>query len=338
MGAETFTRVAGELAEKGEYRGEITSTTKTGDLRQIELTAFAVKNLAGETVCYVGIKRDITERKLADEALRRSEAELSDFFETAAIGLHWIGPTRRILRVNQAELEMLGYSREEYLDYPIAEFHVDQDVIQDILQRLNRGEAVQDQDARLRCKDGSIKYVRIDSSAYFEQGKFVHSRSFTRDVTDRKRTEQRLALQYAVNRVLFESSESIDGVPEILRTVCENLGWEVGALWRLDRSSNRFVCVEVWHEPNVRVPEFEAVSRASQFEKGVGLPGRIWATAQPVWIPNVTEDPNFPRAKVAAKEGLHGAFGLPILSDAALSEQWSSSIVKSANRTSNSSG
>ena len=77
-------------------------------------------------MCYVGIKRDITERKLADEALRRSEAELSDFFETAAIGLHWIGPTGRILRVNQAELEMLGYSREEYLDYQIAEFHVDQ--------------------------------------------------------------------------------------------------------------------------------------------------------------------------------------------------------------------
>jgi PAS domain S-box-containing protein len=46
MGAETFTRVAGELAEKGEYRGEITSTTKIGEVRQIELTAFAVKNRA----------------------------------------------------------------------------------------------------------------------------------------------------------------------------------------------------------------------------------------------------------------------------------------------------
>jgi PAS domain S-box-containing protein len=315
MGEENFTKVAGELAEKGEYRGEITSTTKTGDLRQIELTAFAVKNLVGETVCYVGIKRDITQRKLADEALRRSEAELSEFFETAAIGLHWVGPAGRILRVNQAELELLGYSREEYLDHPIAEFHVDQDVIQSILERLKRGEAVHDQEARLRCNDGSIKYVRIDSSAYFEHGEFVHARSFTLDVTDRKRTEQRLALQYAVNRVLFESTESIDGVPEILRTVCENLGWQVGALWRLDRSSNSLVCVEVWHKPNVQIAEFEALSRASQFEKGVGLPGRIWETAQPVWIPNIAEDSSFPRAKVAAKEGLHGAFGMPILSD-----------------------
>src|ERR1700704_809051 len=89
MGEETFARVAKDLLEKGEYRGEITSYTRRGEARQIELSAFAVRNAAGEQICFVGMKRDITERKSADEALRRSEAELADFFETAAIGLHW---------------------------------------------------------------------------------------------------------------------------------------------------------------------------------------------------------------------------------------------------------
>ena len=49
------------------------------------------------------------------------------------------------------------------------------------------------------------------------------------------------------------------------------------------------------------------------FGRGVGLPGRVWTQAQPVWIPDVVRDTNFPRATIAAREGLHGAFGFPIL-------------------------
>ena len=56
-----------------------------------------------------------------------------------------------------------------------------------------------------------------------------------------------------------------------------------------------------------------AASRAIVFEPGVGLPGRVWASAAPSWIPDVTLDPNFPRAPVATREGLHAAFGFPIL-------------------------
>src|ERR1700730_13862889 len=127
MGEETFALVTRELIERGEYRGEIASLTKSGEIRQIELSAFSVRNAAGEPVCYVGIKRDITERKHADEALRRREAELADFFETAAIGLHWVGPNGLIVRVNRAELDMLGYAPEDYIGHHISEFHVDQD-------------------------------------------------------------------------------------------------------------------------------------------------------------------------------------------------------------------
>ena len=49
------------------------------------------------------------------------------------------------------------------------------------------------------------------------------------------------------------------------------------------------------------------------FRPGIGLPGRVWSTAQPAWIPDVVHDPNFPRAQAASRAGLHGAFGFPIL-------------------------
>jgi PAS domain S-box-containing protein len=83
-------------------------------------------------------------------ALRRSEVELRDFIETSTIGLHWVGADGTILWVNQAELDLLGYEREEYVGRNIAEFHADEPVINDLLRRLRRGETLRDYPARLR--------------------------------------------------------------------------------------------------------------------------------------------------------------------------------------------
>jgi PAS domain S-box-containing protein len=132
---------------------------------------------------------DLIERNEADEQLRRSERELADFFDNATVGLHWVGPDGIIMRANQAELDMLGYRLEEYVGRPIAEFHADRPVIDDILQRLTCGEKLREYPARLRCKDGSIRDVLINSSVLFENGKFIHTRCFTHDITERKQAE-----------------------------------------------------------------------------------------------------------------------------------------------------
>jgi PAS domain S-box-containing protein len=312
LGEKVFNEVARALALDGEYRGEVVSKTKSGETRHLELSAFAMRSESGEPICFVGIKRDITERKRAEEALKRSEAELTDFFENATIGLHWVGPDGAILRVNQAELDMLGYSREEYIGHNIAEFHVDVEMIEDILGRLKAGEVLQDYEARLRRKDRSIIHAGINSSVYREDGKFIHTRCFTRDFTERKRTESRLALQYAVTQILSQSRDFIESAGRILRAFCDSLDWEVGALWRVDRAANVLRLVEICHASEMQTPEFDKLTRTITFVKGIGLPGRIWANAEPAWVDNVAADTNFPRAPVAAREGLRGAFGFPI--------------------------
>src|SRR5437016_5041619 len=122
-----------------------------------------------------------------------------------------------------------------------------------------------------------------------------------------------LAVEYAAARALADSATIAEATPRILQAICDGSGWEDGALWSVDWNANVLRCVEVWQPPTVRFETFESVSRATTFVPGVGLPGRVWETARPHWIPDVVLDPNFPRSSIAAESGLHGALGFPIL-------------------------
>jgi PAS domain S-box-containing protein len=124
--------------------------------------------------------------------------------------------------------------------------------------------------------------------------------------------ERRLAAEYATTRALADSVRLADATPRILEAICRSLGWEHGALWQVDRHADRLWCVDTWRPSATPFDEFEALSRSTTFEKGIGLPGRVWASGRPEFIPDVVHDPNFPRAAIAARVGLHAAFGFPI--------------------------
>jgi two-component system sensor histidine kinase/response regulator len=124
---------------------------------------------------------------------------------------------------------------------------------------------------------------------------------------------RRLHAQYAVARALAESSSLREAGRPILQAICEALGWDYGALWQVDAARGVLRWTETWSAPGVSFPEFEAVSRQSTFAAGVGLPGRVWATGQPFFAPDVIHDPSFPRGHVVAQAGLHAALGFPLL-------------------------
>src|SRR5207248_3092897 len=103
-----------------------------------------------------------------------------------------------------------------------------------------------------------------------------------------------------------------EATPAILEAICRALDFQVGNLWLLEPNASVLKLVQGWHFPDIAVSHFEALSHSLNFTLGVGLPGRVWASREPAWIADVVEDPNFPRAKIAAEEGLHGAFGCPM--------------------------
>jgi PAS domain S-box-containing protein len=140
------------------------------------------------------LEGEVRERQRTEDALREREAQLADFFENAPVGLHWLGPDGIVLRANRAELTMLGYDAADYVGHDVREFHVDPYVIEEFLARLARGETLEAREARVRCKDGSIRTVLVDANVLWRDGAFVHARCFTRDVTEQQRVKGLLEL------------------------------------------------------------------------------------------------------------------------------------------------
>ena len=159
------------------------------DGRRIDISASIspIYDAHGQFVAAAWIARDIGDRKRLEADLERSQRELTDFTENAVVPLHRVDGNGTILWANQAELDFLGYSREEYIGAPITRFHADPPVITDILRRLTRGECLNGYEARLRAKDGSIKQVAIHSNAHTEHGRFLHTRCFTIDISAEKK-------------------------------------------------------------------------------------------------------------------------------------------------------
>ncbi len=303
--------------------------TNRGDDRQQRLASALLERRARSLQVEIEHRRELetalrgalAERARIENAVRETEQELRDFLENAVDGMHWVGPDGTILWANRAELQLLGYSREEYIGRPVAEFHADQEAITDMLARLRRNEILRDYEAKLRCKDGSVRDVLISSSVFWRDGEFVHTRCVTRDVTDQKRVElerqrvvRHLAAEHAVTRILADRRPFEEAIPRLLETIGSVGHWQTGALWLVDESTQTLRCVDVWRNAAALEP-FEIATRSSSFQRGVGLPGRVWAAAEPVWVDDVAVDTNLPRAALAGQVGVHSALGFPIRVD-----------------------
>ena len=116
-------------------------------------------------------------------------------------------------------------------------------------------------------------------------------------------------------RSLAETADPREALERALRAIGESLGWRWGAVW--EPASDRpeaLRCVETWHAAGVEAQGFDRTSRDIAFAAGEGLPGRVWRSGEPAWIPDVLVDDNFPRAPAARRAGLHAAFCFPLRS------------------------
>ena len=150
------------------------------------------------------------------------------------------------------------------------------------------------------------------------EGRLIGLFGISRDISDRKRSERRLAAEHAVARALGASANLAEAAPRIIKVIGENLGWTTGAVWSFDRHAQLLRCQGFWHFSTHPVPEFEALTRAMVVPPGTNLVGQAWSTGQSVWLTDITQAPSFLRVRAAARVGLHTLLATPILSENAV--------------------
>jgi PAS domain S-box-containing protein len=257
----------------------------------------------------------LTEKEL--EELRESEARSRIVVETLADAVVTIDEASVIRFVNPAAERIFGYASSELIGMHMTA------LMPDYLRRMH-------EEGMRRYVETGAKHISWDgvelpglhksgreipleiSFGEFALGGRRYFTGVARDITERRRTDKRLAAQYEVTRALAEVSDFDEAVPRILRAVCEALGWEMGALWALDREAGVLRFVESWSAKGVDVREFEQLSRGRTFARGDGgLPARVWERGEPLWVEDIATNGSFPRSEAASREGLHGAFAFP---------------------------
>ena len=260
---------------------------------------------------------DITQRKQAEEALRESEAWWREVFEHNPVMYFMVDATGKVQSVNAFGAAQLGYKADELIGQSVLTVFLEEDrelvkgQLATCAGELGRSHSWEIRKVR---KDGTVLWVRENGKSVQRSGNDVIVLIACEDITDRKRNEQRGAAAYAVTRVLAESDNLAGAAPHILRAIGENLEWDWGALWGLDREAAALRCDCLWHVHDIETAEFDTVSR-ERTRVREGRLGQVWRSASPSWIVDATTEPGFLRASAASRALLHGGVIFPIILD-----------------------
>ncbi len=158
------------------------------------------------------------------------------------------------------------------------------------------------------------RYVSVSGEPVFDaRGRFAGYRGLTREVTEQKRGEALLRLQYTVTRYFAEAADAAQGASGALRAICEAEGWDCGQFWRVDADDGVVRRHAYWVMPGVRAAQDYAEAwREKAFRRGQGLIGAVWASGEALWIADSTKDPRAQRKAIAQETGLRGALLCPV--------------------------
>lgn len=191
--------------EKGEtsIEEEIEIECFDGTHKIILDSAVPLRRLDGSIRGAVTINQDITERKRSEDALRRSSKEIEDLYNHAPCGYHSLDENGLLIRMNDTELEWLGYSREEVVGkmrFPDLLTPDSLQIFQENFPLFKERGYVHDLEFTLKRKDGSIFPILLSGTAIRDTaGRYVASRSTLFDLTERKKLERELERQARID-------------------------------------------------------------------------------------------------------------------------------------------
>ncbi len=226
----------------------------------------------------------------------------------------------RVLEFNPAAERTFGHRRDDAIGAELAGL-----IVPDHLRAAHRRgleRYVRTRERKLLDQRVEITAMRADGSEFpaeltitrirgVEPPKFT---GYIRDISDRVWAERNAAAQHAVASVLADATTIDEAIPHLLQALGKSMDWELGAAWLVDDEAEGLRCRSLWRTDTIEATEFRELTTALVIERGTGPLGRVWRTGAPYSSEDAAQEPDYPRAGAAAREGLRGALWMPISS------------------------
>ena len=299
----------GELAAAAHRLGSGEPAAPAGKLPVAELDSLAVEmTRAGELLAQRERERDRVEIALRQhEQFLRRQADLLNFANEAILAWELRGP---IIYWNHGAEQLYGYSQKEALgrsSHELLQSEFPDDRAQFEAELVARGEWTGE--SKQVTKHGR----RIEVESRF---KLIEDRAGSqlvlecnRDISHRKQSARRLATEHAVTLVLAESETPESAWRKVLEVIADGLDWELAMLWLINKQIATLERAEIWQSASLSL---SGDASQSQLARGVGIPGRVWASEQPVWVSDLSKEAEVLHRGIPGDRALHGAFAFPI--------------------------
>lgn len=355
----TLLQTKSELRKQGLYdKYEIQLRQASGAVLSVLMSGTPIFDAEGKPIGSMGIFTDITERKLAEEALRTSEARYRDLVERipAVTYIAALNETCTTLYISPQIEALLGYSQMEWWatsDLWYQRLHpsdrkseaaIRHHALTQLTHSHTKGEPFV-REYRLLTRTGSVVWLRDEAVVVTDDaGQPLFLQGIMLDITEHKRAEEEIQLLQTITQAINEAPNFQFALSVALKKVCEATRWNFGEAWvksadgtvlefstawcsRQENGEQSFLEVTSENQPHpIPHPQppspnplsaFQRYSEDFTFAPNTGLPGRVCSLQQPVWIQDVSLEPDtfFVRSRLAKGYGLKAGFGVPILVD-----------------------
>jgi PAS domain S-box-containing protein len=300
-----------------------------GAVRYVRETAEIQLDDSGKPVRFIGTVQDVTEKIRTAQALDSSENYFRSITENVQEIICILLDDGTIVYGNQSAKTILGYDPKLMVGQNMTYFiHPDDQgsALRGVRIAARRQSIKHDLplfNVRVRKFDGVWRTLEIRVRYLDDQEGQSRILAVSRDVTDQITAGQELQRNNNLLELLgnvgiaANFSQSLEEALQLsVDEVCRATGWPIGhAYIRSNTDKTQLLPTNIWNKSvSSTFENFQRITESTSFSRGIGLPGRVFFSAQPAWITDVMVDNNFPRAGIDDDFGVHGAFAFPVLS------------------------
>ena len=303
-----------------------------GSKLYVQVLKTPVRDGKGRLVGTQAMFWDVTARRRAEDALRESEQRLQSILDNASAVIYVKNVDGRYVLVNRSFESLFHVNRHEIVgktDYDMFPREMADAFRSNDQQVLAVGTALEFEEVAPH-DDGVHVYLSTKFLLYDATGVPHALCGISTDISERKKAEKVLSRQALEAKLVHRATtmaaetESFDeALQSCVDIVCDMTGWPVGhAYLPSEEDPDYLEPTRIWRlDPAGNFAALREATERTRFQRNVGLPGRIWAAGEPIWIANMQTDafpagkPQTDRGKYIAELGVKGAFGFPVIVD-----------------------